>query len=226
MVTTLLYFQSPFHRVKGCNLPGLGWVADGGWGELSIPFSSGQRMQHTAIPLYHHPRRSFNPLFIGSKDATGAGISWQGAGMGFQSPFHRVKGCNETCVVGDECYCVCSFNPLFIGSKDATILLPTLGHYLLLLSIPFSSGQRMQLTENLYLPFVQGETFNPLFIGSKDATGGGQEEPTCRLQLSIPFSSGQRMQPYHPLSYVSREDTPLSIPFSSGQRMQPGNPPA
>ncbi len=194
MVTTLLYFQSPFHRVKGCNLPGLGWVADGGWGELSIPFSSGQRMQHTAIPLYHHPRRSFNPLFIGSKDATGAGISWQGAGMGFQSPFHRVKGCNETCVVGDECYCVCSFNPLFIGSKDATSNEADGRPILEYLSIPFSSGQRMQLVmllraldimPYLSIPFSSGQrmqqhadrafallklTFNPLFIGSKDAT--------------------------------------------------------
>ncbi len=85
----------------------------------------------------------FNPLFIGSKDATWVGAVATPGRPPFQSPFHRVKGCNR-----DE------WNQLHTG---------------LTVSIPFSSGQRMQpglpVGRDEYL-----ESFNPLFIGSKDAT--------------------------------------------------------
>ena len=63
-----------------------------------------------------------------------------------------------------------SFNPLFIGSKDATHVEEVHVRYVFVVSIPFSSGQRMQLDE---------------------ADGGAIHGN----RLSIPFSSGQRMQP-------------------------------
>ena len=64
----------------------------------------------------------------------------------FQSPFHRVKGCNSgvgALVLVDHD----GFNPLFIGSKDAT--------------------ESMSVDELIKV------CFNPLLIGSKDATDDG-----------------------------------------------------
>ncbi len=136
-----LTFQSPFHRVKGCNeimLPG-GRV----YVNVSIPFSSGQRMQ---------PFRSLGGPFPCFR---------------FQSPFHRVKGCNLVSAAFPDLY--------------------------LQVSIPFSSGQRMQRPKR-------------------------KTWPTRWSYVSIPFSSGQRMQP--PGFTRPQSVYPVSIPFSSGQRMQ------
>ena len=45
-------------------------------------------------PFLYYLHR-FNPLFIGSKDATGIAPSAQRRRRKFQSPFHRVKGCDR-----------------------------------------------------------------------------------------------------------------------------------
>ena len=87
-------FQSPFHRVKGCD-PARGSPSRKAMYSVSIPFSSGQRMRPAGSSPRSISTESFNPLFIGSKDATGR---------------KRLEG------VG----CGPCFNPLFIGSKDAT----------------------------------------------------------------------------------------------------------
>ena len=162
-------FQSPFHRVKGCDPSAETKI----WnrGDVSIPFSSGQRMRRVMEVAAELESLCFNPLFIGSKDATPEGPSGRGGmppvsipfssgqrmrrpsvetrirkrdprfqspfhrvkgcdaahagGMRrllrrpFQSPFHRVKGCDEGVMVMDL-EALTSFNPLFIGSKDAT----------------------------------------------------------------------------------------------------------
>ena len=114
---------------------------------------------------------SFNPLFIGSKDATGVG-SWAALqlAMRFQSPFHRVKGCNSGSSPSSPRGELPRFNPLFIGSKDATPALV--------------QGDALEMLR-----------FNPLFIGSKDATNLARMPfPPDSVGVSIPFSSGQRMQ--------------------------------
>ena len=113
---------------------------------VSIPFSSGQRMRQRLVPhALSEPAPRFNPLFIGSKDAT-----WRpdgsrcasslvsipfSSGQRMRPPSYRVVGGG-----GDP-----RFNPLFIGSKDAT------------------AGRSHGLKKVLVC-------FNPLFIGSKDAT--------------------------------------------------------
>ena len=111
-------FQSPFHRVKGCDRDLAGYCLL--YLRVSIPFSSGQRMRLVVKGEAYGAAWRFNPLFIGSKDATGA------ASFGrllkrrlFQSPFHRVKGCDR------------------VSAHSIARSLPV--------SIPFSSGQRMRL---------------------------------------------------------------------------------
>ena len=139
-----LHFQSPFHRVKGCNLrpprPGRGYFPP-----LSIPFSSGQRMQPSAqVPNLRGPRGLSIPFSSGQRMQPRGAPALPGWNECFQSPFHRVKGCN--------------YEPLASVKRVD------------LLSIPFSSGQRMQLDELVRILAKKLKPFNPLFIGSKDAT--------------------------------------------------------
>ena len=139
----LSMFQSPFHRVKGCDACSSSGIG-GGSPKVSIPFSSGQRMRLSFSEHNIKSLSSFNPLFIGSKDATesyvekvhddvGVSIPFSsgqrmrrglppphgGRASGFQSPFHRVKGCDK-------------------GAAEAPRLRTAQ------VSIPFSSGQRMR----------------------------------------------------------------------------------
>ena len=112
---------------------------------VSIPFSSGQRMR--LAPTWSPGERSssrFNPLFIGSKDATiRARVREIEQQITFQSPFHRVKGCDPGAHWVDVVI-YSRFNPLFIGSKDATLTPARLSGKRRKVSIPFSSGQRMR----------------------------------------------------------------------------------
>ena len=92
------------------------------WVRLSVPLSSGQWLQ-----LYDNKRDDgnlppFSPLVIGSMAATQERRCHVPAGYSFQSPCHRVNGCN---------------NPDgYFG-----VLVP-------LLSVPLSSGQWLQRFEN------------------------------------------------------------------------------
>ncbi len=97
------------------------------------------------VIVTRHP--AFNPLFIGSKDATGPALGMPRKFMLFQSPFHRVKGCNRLTLPPALRRTIDPFNPLFIGSKDATGMEMPWGEEEERLSIPFSSGQRMQRSD-------------------------------------------------------------------------------
>ena len=163
---------------------------------VSIPFSSGQRMRPTAhsriaIPPFFcfnplfigskdatelgHRRamlRSccFNPLFIGSKDATNVDLSKRGGDDdGFQSPFHRVKGCD---------------------SRRRAIALARLRA----VSIPFSSGQRMRRNCQVR-PSVETKIVSiPFSSGQRMRRGRASINIAYDIPVSIPFSSGQRMR--------------------------------
>jgi len=87
---------------------------------VSVPYSSGQWLQPMRrLSRMTHCLYCFSPLFIGSMAATIGKIHEQVADSMFQSPIHRVNGCNG--------YWFCSnmddeegFSPLFIGSMAAT----------------------------------------------------------------------------------------------------------
>ncbi len=111
-------FQSPFHRVKGCNRVGLS-ATGGSDSKFQSPFHRVKGCNGGMKNASFFRRSSFNPLFIGSKDATLQTAIICSTTPKFQSPFHRVKGCNPR--GGSACaVCIRRFNPLFIGSKDAT----------------------------------------------------------------------------------------------------------
>ena len=160
-------FQSPFHRVNGCN-SAVSRKPCGSRHSFNPLFIGSKDATSQLWTANIRSLSGFNPLFIGSKDATTDMFSHIHNGLTFQSPFHRVKGCNCSDILscGQQCLCV---------------------------SIPFSSGQRMQLLEMMHscsrnsvsIPFSSGQRmqrrfslrrvqqmlcFNPLFIGSKDAT--------------------------------------------------------
>ena len=164
-----MFFQSPFHRVKGCNTLAAMQLAEIGMnpfnplfigskdatgrrepqaeplGDLSIPFSSGQRMQRGGNGRRPVRLSAFNPLFIGSKDATpGRRERSRVVAKSFNPLFIGSKDATSRHVFVMHST-VCTFNPLFIGSKDATSDIETLLEYGVI-------------------------SFNPLFIGSKDAT--------------------------------------------------------
>ena len=87
-------FQSPFHRVKGCDSGPESQRLRNRF--VSIPFSSGQRMRPRWGVKLQDLLRGFNPLFIGSKDATIVTPEpFLAVRRKFQSPFHRVKGCDR-----------------------------------------------------------------------------------------------------------------------------------
>ena len=239
--TVMKKFQSPFHRVKGCNQELSAWIVS--CKKVSIPFSSGQRMQLHRRGVHNTTLRCFNPLFIGSKDATMLLEVVLTRGVMFQSPFHRVKGCNEFRMprvfrAGG------SFNPLFIGSKDATG--GRLGGWPsnLKFQSPFHrvkgcNGCRAVIKKwpprgfnplfigskdaTMRISVPQGAKlyrFNPLFIGSKDATltlKGGWSSISYRFN---PLFIGSK-DATRPTGSSRPEPYLVSIPFSSGQRMQP-----
>ena len=135
-------FQSPFHRVKGCN-PGGGKEGGGGFLSFNPLFIGSKDATRNPERGPRRPRNRFNPLFIGSKDATpNRGI------LGDMFP---------------------RFNPLFIGSKDATF---SHWHNVVSRNICFNPlfiGSK-DATPSFFSSFREKVCFNPLFIGSKDAT--------------------------------------------------------
>ena len=238
----LLPFQSPFHRVKGCNCEEF---SPSFWGSyvVSIPFSSGQRMQRWGTCAPDRGRSLVSiPFSSGQRMQPPGGSGRAPARDPFQSPFHRVKGCNKG-RRGPVRIASFRFNPLFIGSKDATAPGLSWPHLTPVVSIPFSSGQRMQPPpppphgpgpQGFQSPFHRVKGCNDINCQDAQATGRG---------VSIPFSSGQRMQlgrlrtwrsthgrfqsPFHRVKGCNRiiAGSPqavhrVSIPFSSGQRMQ------
>ena len=137
-------FQSPFHRVKGCNVR---------------EYEPGSR------------EYSFQSPFHRVKGCNGSGAGRVAAGaVRFQSPFHRVKGCNL--LRFGRTWCHGRFQSPFHRVKGCNTRLRFRRFGMLIVSIPFSSGQRMQPL-NLCLDMLQLDRFNPLFIGSKDATPPG-----------------------------------------------------
>jgi len=65
---------------------------------VSVPYSSGQWLQRCSMNYKRTAAQSFSPLFIGSMAAT---LKMQVKKMSwsvFQSPIHRVNGCNAGCL--------------------------------------------------------------------------------------------------------------------------------
>ena len=118
---------------------------------------------------YHPASHRFNPLFIGSKDATVAGPTGACGVRMFQSPFHRVKGCDGETVAG-ESFDTNMFQSPFHRVKGCDGIHATGdGLHRGQFQSPF---HRVKGCDTVALPRgdVRMKGFNPLFIGSKDAT--------------------------------------------------------
>ena len=91
------------------------------------------------------------------------------------------------------------------------------GHTLAL-SVPSSSGNKLQLTRwarkaKVLFPF------SPLLIGEQTATAPRADSPWHPLSLSVPSSSGNKLQLSHPRVQWSQHSC-LSVPSSSGNKLQ------
>ena len=91
---TRLSFQSPFHRVKGCDA-----CSERSSGPrvtvVSIPFSSGQRMRRGSWGEYAITYNTVSiPFSSGQRMRLAARWGVKLRDLLFQSPFHRVKGCD------------------------------------------------------------------------------------------------------------------------------------
>jgi len=163
---------------------------------VSIPFSSGQRMQLSGWRgIGWLVLRRFNPLFIGSKDATPPPRPRRGGVPPFQSPFHRVKGCNLAIFLIPLAAYLMFQSPFHRvkGCNHRRIRLRIL--FSTLFQSPFHRVKGCNISpRNHAVMYSPG--FNPLFIGSKDATLEKRPERQAHRRVSIPFSSGQRMQPW------------------------------
>jgi len=161
-------FQSPIHRVNGCN----------GRGSLPEKVCGG----------------SFSPLFIGSMAATASDGQHGYLNNEFQSPIHRVNGCNKTRSItiptitetvsvpyssgqwlqhhgtGGSMGSRQCFSPLFIGSMAATVPSAAGPIPVIRVSVPYSSGQWLQLPASATQVEISLPSFSPLFIGSMAAT--------------------------------------------------------
>ena len=204
------WFQSPFHRVKGCDPPG--WPPPPGGAPVSIPFSSGQRMRHGRAPLPAAPRSTVSipfssgqrmrptlhsvvyvrPILFQSSFHRVKGCDQSGRPCPptlpptFQSPFHRVKGCDQLCDDCDSCH-ACMFQSPFHRVKGCDS--PTTAR----------PGRRSSRFNPLFIgskdatgklaksPYVYSRSFNPLFIGSKDATWLPVAQPALAGAFQSPF---------------------------------------
>jgi len=139
---TVEQFQSPIHRVNGCNQNVDNKRAN--LARVSVPYSSGQWLQPekdfklaSVGLLFQSPIHrvngcngvqrcteqieitGFSPLFIGSMAATSGAVIQTITAARFQSPIHRVNGCNNVSKFMTE-WAGRGFSPLFIGSMAAT----------------------------------------------------------------------------------------------------------
>ena len=185
-------FQSPFHRVKGCDLQQRARGRD----KLAFqsPFHRVKgcdfTTKNTTIIYYRRFQSPFHR--VKGCDCAECANVFQPF-ITFQSPFHRVKGCDrgrDKLAGGGDGVSI----PFSSGQRMRRVVMIPLCVSRSRVSIPFSSGQRMR-------PYRAGVAsaekirFNPLFIGSKDATGRGSLAGGPLHRVSIPFSSGQRMRP-------------------------------
>jgi len=115
---SVIKFQSPIHRVNGCNYAYCDVMAERI--AVSVPYSSGQWLQPTIPTLMPLVWVGFSPLFIGSMAATGRRERPPDQTGSFQSPIHRVNGCNIPSTVFTKGNWT-GFSPLFIGSMAATM---------------------------------------------------------------------------------------------------------
>ena len=92
--TVKIVFQSPFHRVKGCD-PSPCMQTAKRLPAVSIPFSSGQRMRLLYPPQAKDPSTSVSIPFSSGQRMRPLPPQYGGVFLPqFQSPFHRVKGCD------------------------------------------------------------------------------------------------------------------------------------
>jgi len=137
---------------------------------VSVPYSSGQWLQPWILAMSHHCILGFSPLFIGSMAATRNGHGKRGNQVTFQSPIHRVNGCNLQHQQNLHADVLC-FSPLFIGSMAATEVD----------EVSWAEGKgfsplfigSMAATEVDEVSWAEGKGFSPLFIGSMAATSVG-----------------------------------------------------
>jgi len=85
---------------------------------VSVPYSSGQWLQRSIFFRRTQLHSGFSPLFIGSMAATSVAECLGVPELTFQSPIHRVNGCNGVLYCPDD-------------SDDRV-------------SVPYSSGQWLQ----------------------------------------------------------------------------------
>jgi len=213
---TAALFQSPIHRANGCNSY---WILSvGGWMKVSVPYSSGQWLQRLWAKMGAHQisgfqspihrvngcnyqllrnnpsvrlRYRFSPLFIGSMAATMRGEEIWDASTRFQSPIHRVNGCN--------CY----------WKNDY--------HYNVSVSVPYSSGQWLQHSKGnvpnhddaVSVPYSSGQWLQHVWRQRDNPTLDTFQSPIHRVngcnldqsggcssheKVSVPYSSGQWLQ--------------------------------
>jgi len=134
-------FQSPIHRVNGCNDVAIGDVLPAI--AVSVPYSSGQWLQPRACGAGSSSTAVSVPYSSGQWLQQLCQLFIDSQPEEFQSPIHRVNGCNawkrgwlpERCKV----------------------------------SVPYSSGQWLQ-HQPANIDDLLNECFSPLFIGSMAAT--------------------------------------------------------
>src|ERR1700756_3633831 len=186
----------------------------------------------------------FSPLFIGESSSTPGYAVYRWQGIRFQSPLHRGVEFNEEWKKR-SIRVVVHFSPLFIGESSSTFFYsfniqfqneyfspPSIGEssstrynvtsrsVLLWISVPSSSGSRVQRRA---MPYTDGKgyDFSPLFIGESSSTKNGRNGLFVWLCISVPSSSGSRVQHFF-TALISNSKTNISVPSSSGSRVQLG----
>jgi len=87
-------FQSPIHRVNGCNkVEDKAKMSDASEFQSPIHRVNGCNSPIKSLPTANID--SFSPLFIGSMAATITKVLYDEIKREFQSPIHRVNGCNS-----------------------------------------------------------------------------------------------------------------------------------